>query len=217
MLPAVHAEMLRSALGELFSADALDAIIAANVRVDALWNQLGHDELHFDSNAFEQSYAFIAAQRARIAPALEAGRPWKAWQAFGRLTHTAQDFYSHSNYVDLWLANRPNGRTPSPVDIEPMEDALLRHPDLHSGKPYLPFGVLSFLPGLGRLVDPLLPKDSHARMHMDSAHRGPRFQYAFQAAVKRTRAEYDIVACSVPESMLSGFRGLLEPCAPGYV
>jgi hypothetical protein len=216
MLPAVHAKMMHEALDELFSTDALDVMIAANLHVDAPWNQLGHDELHFDNNAFAASYAFIAAQRARIAPALEAGRLREAWRAFGHLTHTAQDFYSHSNYVDLWLAKQPNGRAPAAADIEPMEEALLRHPELHSGKPYMPFGVLSFVPGLGKLADSLLPSDSHARMHLDSARRGPRFQYAFQAAVKRTRSEYDIVAGSVPESLLARFRDLPQHSAPRW-
>jgi hypothetical protein len=210
MLPAVHTKINHLALDELFSADALHAIIAANLRVDWPWNQFGRDELHFDNNAFRQSYAFIDAQRACILPALEAGRPGRAWQAFGRLTHTAQDFYSHSNYIDLWLANLSHGRTPPPEDIEPMKDALLRHPELQSGKPHMPWGVLSFVPGLGKLLDPLLPRDSHAHMHLDSARRGPRFQYAFHAAVKRTRVEYDMVADGMPELLLRRFLGLPE-------
>ena len=42
-----------------------------------------------------------------IRPALERSDPRQAWQAFGRLTHTAQDFYAHSNYVALWRERNP--------------------------------------------------------------------------------------------------------------
>jgi len=51
--------------------------------------------------------------------------------------------------------------------------------------------VLSFVPFVKRFVIPLLPADSHAHMHLDSSKRGERFEYAFEAAVKRTRYEFD--------------------------
>ena len=79
---------------------------------------------------------------------------------------------------------------------------------LRSGKPYLPFGVLSFIPVVGRWVDRLLPPDSHARMHLDSAARGPMFEYAFEAAVKRTRWEYDFLARILPPALLTQFRDI---------
>ena len=71
--------------------------------------QIGHDEYHFDNNAFEKSYAYIEEQRALTISSLMANDVFSAWSAFGRLTHTVQDFYSHSNYVDLWLSRQPEG------------------------------------------------------------------------------------------------------------
>jgi hypothetical protein len=210
VLQAVHAEITRRALRTSFSPRALDAIITANVQVDAPWNQLGHDELHFDNNAFRLSRAHIAGQRAKIRPALQRGAAEGAWQAFGRLTHTAQDFYAHSNYVDLWLSCQPDGMVPAPAEIDPMDEALVENPSLRSGKSYLPFGALSFVPVLGHLILPLLPPDSHARMNLDSAERGRLFEYAFQAASKRTRLEYEIVVSDLPEPLLSRFRGAPE-------
>ncbi len=194
MLQSVHAEMIRRALGETFSPHALRVIIAANVGVDTLINQLGHDEFHFDNNAFEPSRLYIEKQRALIRPALERGQAKAAWQAFGRLTHTAQDFYAHSNYVDLWLACQPNGMVPAPSEIDPLDDALVENPSLRSGKSYFPFGFLSFIPGVESLITPLLPRDSHAWMNLDSSERGPLFEYAFHAAVKRTKYEFNLVA-----------------------
>jgi hypothetical protein len=51
--------------------------------------------------------------------------------------------------------------------------------------------VLSFVPIVKRFVIPFLPEDSHAHMHLDSSKRGERFEYAFEAAVKRTQYEFD--------------------------
>lgn len=213
MLQSVHAEIMRRALRETFGTTALQVIISANLGVDALWNQLGHDELHFDNNAFARSWAYIAAQRGLIRPALERGRLEDAWSAFGRLTHTAQDFYAHTNYVSLWVAAHTNGRGSRPEAIDAGDEELLRSPSLHSGKAYLPLGVLSFIPGFGRLVQPLFPADSHARMNLDSASRGPLFEFAFEAAVKRTRDEYNIVARELSVPLLAIFRADPRPSA----
>jgi hypothetical protein len=208
MLPSVHAAILRRALEGLFTRQALNSIIASNSRMDAPWNQLGHDELHFDNNAFDRSNAYIAGQRALIRPALEAGRPRHAWQAFGRLTHTAQDFYSHSNYVVLWLARNPNGKLPGATEIDPLDAGIMKSPALHSGRPHMPLGALSFVPGISKWVERLLPPDSHAHMNLDSAARGPAFEYAFQAAIKRTLNEYVLLTNALSEPLVTQFRGL---------
>ncbi len=193
MLRPVHDKMLRSALGDKVSPRALSVMIDANIGLDSLLNQLGHDEYHFDNNAFQESRAYIESQHLLIRPAIERGEARRAWEAFGRLTHTAQDFYSHSNYVDLWLAVQPNGLVPGAKEIDPLDDALVENPSLRSGKMYFPLGFLSFVPGIKKLVIPHMPRDSHAWMNLDSEARGPMFEYAFYAAVKRTRFEFETV------------------------
>jgi hypothetical protein len=207
MLEAAHAAVMHRALDGVLSARALESAISANLAVDALWNQVGHHELHFDDNAFAGGNAYIQGQRALIRPALEAGQARIAWRAFGRLTHTAQDFYSHSNYVALWLARQPAASRPPPEDIDYADADILRTPALCSGKPYLPWGALSFVPGLAIVVDRLMPADSHARMNLDSEARGPAFQYAFHAAIKRTVHEYRLVAQGLSDPLLRAFRG----------
>jgi hypothetical protein len=208
MLKPVHEAMTRQALGDKFSARALDVILQANVAVDSLRNLIGHEEYHFDDNAFEESRAYMETERGLIKPALASGDVQAAWQAFGRLTHTAQDFYAHTNYVDLWLACQPNGMVPAPSEIDPLDDSLIENPSLRSGKMYFPFGYLSFVPGLKRLVIPRMPRDSHAWMNLDSAARGPMFEYAFQAAVKRTRLELALVAKSLTKELNRAFTDL---------
>ena len=207
MLEAAHTAVMHRALDGVFSPEALRTVISANLRVDALWNQLGRHELHFDDNAFDGANAYIADQRALIRPSLESGNPQAAWRAFGRLTHTAQDFYSHSNYVGLWLARYGSAPLTSPEQIDFADPEIMDSPSLRSGKPYLPWGALSFIPGLGRIVDRFMPADSHARMHLDSEARGPDFQYAFHAAVKRTMHEYELAVRALSEPLVRRFQG----------
>lgn len=204
MLKPIHAEITRRAVGEMFSPRALEIIITSNIKQDVLSGQLGHDEYHFDNNAFGKSKAYIEEQRALISSALERAEVEPAWEAFGRLTHTAQDFYAHSNYIDLWLACRESGMVPSPSELDPLDPDLIDSPALRSGKLYYPLEALTFIPAFKKFVAPLLPRDSHAWMNLDSAERGPLFAYAFQAAVKRTRHEYELLksAFSSDQSVL---------------
>ena len=180
-------------------------IVAANLYQDRLAAQIGHDEYHFDNNAFEKGYAYIAEQRALTVTSLQTNDVSSAWSAFGRLTHTAQDFYAHTNYVDLWLAHHTNGAAPTPSEIDPVDPALIDHPALHSGRIYLPLEVFSFIKPLNPLVKSLLPRDAHAWMNLDSPQEGPRFDYAFHAAVKRTRIEFDQTTPGLTREQLAAF------------
>jgi hypothetical protein len=123
-----------------------------------------------------------------------------AWAAFGRLTHAAQDFYSHSNYVALWLAQFPPGAAPPPPGIDGLDPRLLRHPALASGFIYLPGELLSFFPALRPLARRLLPPDSHARMNLDTPAAGPLFAYSLVAARQRTQAEFDRTLAAIGEA-----------------
>ena len=194
MLIQYHKTITHKALDKRFSLGAMDVILAANLKQDnLLTGQIGHDEYHYDNNAIAESDCYIEEQRTLTLSALQNDDPLAAWVAFGRLVHTAQDFYAHSNYVDLWLSRfTDNGRTPPPpAEIAPLMDELVCSPELHSGKLYYPWEIFAFIPLVKRFVIPLLPQDSHAHMHLDSPARGERFAYAFEAAVARTRYELD--------------------------
>ncbi len=207
MLTQYHASITRKALSAYFSPLALEAILAANLGQDNLRGQIGHDEYHFDNNAFEKSFAFIEEQRALTISSLQDGDASAAWATFGRLTHTAQDFYAHTNYVDLWLASFSDKTHPSPPEIAPLMEEAINSPELRSGKLYYPFEALSFVPFLKQFVMPLLPKDSHAWMNLDSPERGKRFEYAIEAALKRTRYEFDRTAAGLSSGQVALFTG----------
>jgi hypothetical protein len=205
MLPKIHAEILKQALSASFSAAALEKIIQANVYQDRIGGQIGHDEYHFDNNAFEKSYAYIEEQRALVISSLQANDILSAWSAFGRLTHTAQDFYAHSNYIDLWVAIQPDGAVPTTSEVDPVDEDLLHSRALRSGKLYYPLEVFGFIKFLDPIVKPLLPRDSHTWMNLDSPGQGPHFAFAYQAAVKRTKWEFEKIAACVTDEQFTAF------------
>ena len=204
MLIPIHEEMTRESLGEHFSPRALEIIIAANRKQDAIRGQIGHDEFHFDNNAIEKGLRYINEQRGFVLASLLSPGVLSAWIAFGRLTHTAQDFYSHTNYISLWLDQHP-GTPPTPPEIDPVQKSLLRSPSLHSGKIYLPMDALYFVPFLRKFALKLLPEDSHGKMNLDSPAQGPRFEYARAAAVKRTQHEFDLLKKILPPDLFAKF------------
>ncbi|HET9911435.1 MAG TPA: hypothetical protein VFQ13_06055 [Anaerolineales bacterium] len=204
MFTPFHVEMTRLALEDRFSARALERIIAANLYQDRPRGQIGHDEYHFDNNAFEKSYAYLEEQRTLTISSLMVNDAPAAWSAFGRLTHTAQDFYAHSNYVHLWLARQPEGAPPTPPEIDPVDPNVIQSDALRSGRIYL-FELLSFIPGLKSFVLSRLPRDAHGWMNLDSPERGPNFEYAFHAGVKRTRIEFEQMMKGLPNEVCQLF------------
>jgi hypothetical protein len=201
-----HIEMTREALGEHFSGSALQVIIKANINQDRLAGQFFHDEYHFDNNAFDKGYRYMNEQRGYIlATFMGTGvSPVVAWEAFGRLLHSAQDFYAHSNYVTLWLDSK-NDTPHSSGEIEPLKKDILQSPKLHSGKVYFPLDMLYFINPIRPLVLKLLPKDSHGWMNLDSPEQGFKFDYAIRAAVKRTQYEFQLLQTLLRPEMLAKF------------
>ena len=117
--------MLES-LGTRFSSRAMSTLIYANANQDRLSGQFSHDEYHFDNNAFEKTYAYIEEQRALTVSVLQKNDALSAWYAFGRMTHTLQDFYAHSNDITLWL-DRFAVQTPPPSsEVDPVDLTLIQ-------------------------------------------------------------------------------------------
>jgi hypothetical protein len=207
MLEVHHTEMMHEALDGRVSAAALEIMIAANLKQDSIRGLLGHDEYHFDNNAFDESNRYIKEQRGFVIAGLLGRGVLSTWVAFGRLTHAVQDFYSHTNYVDMWLAER-NGTRPPAAEIEPLRKDLIDSPALHSGRIYLPVDALYFIPFLQKLALALAPRDSHAHMNLDSPAQGPNFAYARAAAVKRTVYEFELLEKLITPEMFARFTGL---------
>lgn len=204
MLVPIHEKITREALTPRFSPRALEIIIAANLKQDSWRGQIGHDEFHYDNNAIEKSNRYINEQRGYILATLMTRGILSAWIAFGRLIHTTQDFYAHTNYISMWLSQHED-TPPPPPEIDPVQKDILRSPGLHSGKIYLPMDALYFVPFLREFSLKLLPRDSHGHMNLDSPQQGPNFAYARAAAVKRTLYEFELLQKLLPPEMFSRF------------
>jgi len=208
-----HIEITTQALGDQFSMRALQSILVANVGQDRLKGQIGHPQFHFEDNCFAGGTAYMGEQRELIQAALAGGEALPAWQAFGRLTHAAQDFYAHSNYVQLWLELLDGHLAGSPVpeQIDPLDSKIMESPRLSSGLVYLPVELLPLIPALAPLARRLLPKDSHAWTNLDGPERGPLFAYAQVAAQKRTLFEFvnisSLILVSLGPLALEAFTG----------
>lgn len=101
--PQYHASITEQANDGVLDGDQLNVVVSANVAVDL--NQFDSC-LHFDNCAFDCSveainrrWALIDEQSDRFGPV--------ALNAFGGLLHTTQDFYSHSNWVELHVDQDP--------------------------------------------------------------------------------------------------------------
>ena len=207
MLTEYHIEIMFESLGDHLGTRASALMTSANIKQDRFAGQFGHDEFHFDNSAFEKTYRYIEEQRALAVESLKQKDVMSAWAAFGRLTHTVQDFYAHSNYVTLWLTRFEGQTPPPPSEIDPLDPSLLHSPDLCSGRTYYPVEWLYFWRRTRALSLRLLPKDSHAWMNLDSPQQGFKFEYAMQAAVKRTRIEYERTMSGLPRELIALFNG----------
>jgi len=220
-----HRQVTRQALADSFSRRALQVILEASLRQDDLAGQLFHPEYHFDEN-LQDGWSYLDGQHEQARAALDRGDEHSAWQAFGRLIHAAQDFYSHSTYVAVWASRHsaeertvhsqdrdlPPG-LPPPDSIRPMDPQVLEDPDLRTDHIYFPWDGISALPLVGRLLRRFMPEDSHTRMNLDSPDSGLLFAYALQAAAGRTRYEFERFCDGLEPETLRRFTGCpVEGC-----
>ena len=182
-----HRIITTQALSPHFSQNALETVIAANLGQDVWQYQFGHNHFHYDNNSFAAGDAYIAELRRSVTDALQSGEAVPARESFGRLTHAAQDFYAHSNYIVLWRESHTGA---APDEIDPLLAELLTDSWLRSGRIYHPLEAFSFIAALKPFIVPLLPRDSHAWMNIDDPSR-PNFDFAYVAAVKRTELEFE--------------------------
>jgi hypothetical protein len=204
MLTQYHRQICQQALESVFSPNVLEIIIQANISQDHIRGQIGHPEFHFDASAFEAGNAYLEEQRQIILDNLSSrADPTPAWQAFGRLTHAVQDFYAHSNYLALWAARFPKSELPAPPQVDALNPEISNHPEIRSGNTYL-WDWLAFVPGLYNLALRILPADSHTHMNLDHPNRGWLFPYAIEAAVQRTRHEFELIAARIQIALGEG-------------
>ena len=201
-----HIEIVEKSLADRFSSEALEQVILANLAQDDLPGLILHPERHFDNDLIPQALAYIQAEHDRVAASALAADGGDAMRAaFGRLLHTAQDFYAHSNYVDLWLAQHGAHAggldATTPDQIDGVDPALLTSPDLRTWHFYLWRDIFYYIPLIRDLARRIyIAPYSHEANHLDDPSRGPKFAYAMQAAQDRTRQEYERVVAAIRQA-----------------
>ncbi len=65
-------------------------------------------EAHFDNCAFDAAVAFIDDRLTEAGEDVKASQYADAMFALGQALHAIQDFYSHSNYIELMVSAHPN-------------------------------------------------------------------------------------------------------------
>jgi|APSaa5957512622_1039677.scaffolds.fasta_scaffold84786_2 hypothetical protein len=191
-----HKAITLKALNDRVTPYAARVIVRANQGQDGLVGLLRHPEYHFN-NTLSVGLDYLEQQREVIFQVLNHTiadpdtTPLIAWKALGRLFHAIQDFYAHSNYVRLWVDLFAKETPQSPDQIDPVVEEIMTHPDLGTGKVYfleqISYPLFFIRPFSWRF----LPHDAHLHMNLDHPGRGPLFAYAFTAARKRTKYEFE--------------------------
>lgn len=185
-----HVEMTQRVLAKYFAPGALREVVRANVGQDSLRGLFGFDaHRHFCDPNLAHSWAYVDAEHALIEDlAAKRGPVAQQRAALGRLLHTVQDFYAHTNYVDLWLTRYGLAETDR---IDGLDDGLIASPELRVGEWIFWRDSLYYIPVVGRLLRRIwLPAGSHEAVNLDSPARGPRFSLALSTAGQRSRLEY---------------------------
>jgi len=178
-----HARITQVALMNFLKDECIKSLILENILQD-LPRPSGdptapYDIRHFDDCKFAEGLAYILKKRAKIA---ELARSWQPWclvcpfilSHFGWLLHTVQDFYAHSDWVDLHI------KKSLPLKIwRPLKNSLIvKGTPVISGRWNKPEGFKY----LGRVVP------HHDDINKDDPSRR-YFWFAFRMAVEATRYE----------------------------
>jgi hypothetical protein len=94
-------------------------------------------EAHFDNCLIDLSVDYLRQELKRADAHATSGRVWDALTALGRVAHSLQDFYAHTNYVEISAdAFADRSAVPAVALWSPSSDAALadlRHKGLVSG------------------------------------------------------------------------------------
>lgn len=101
----LHRSVTARALSPMgFSIDAIDQIADANIFIDR--QEGSNPATHADSESFEAASALMRSRLKIAATAVINGDTKAARANFGYITHTVQDFYAHTNYVE-YMPGKP--------------------------------------------------------------------------------------------------------------
>jgi hypothetical protein len=193
MLSQYHIEITKRSLGPYFTPATLQEIVGANIGQDSLLSLFGVEpHRHVCDCTLTQSLAYVEDEHARIAELSQTpGGEREQRAAFGRLLHTVQDFYAHTNYIALWLAETGGAERIDTATINGLDPQILAHPALRIAQWVAWRDPFYYLPVVGNVMRRFwLPEASHEAIHLDSPDRGSLFPLALAVACQHTLVEY---------------------------
>ena len=98
--PTIHGDITREANAGILNNQQLAFVVLANIAQDL--HQMD-GRRHFDNCCFAEGVAYIEEEWCNM-EAEDDRYSESALGTFGRLLHTVQDFYAHSNWVELNLS-----------------------------------------------------------------------------------------------------------------
>lgn len=172
---ATHRRITEAALAGLgFDQDSITLVNQGNVAVD-MFDETVIPEAHFDSETFSKGSQRLNDKLAEVLDALDENDREFALNTLGRGLHTAQDFFSHSNFIE-------NNPVETPIDLlnlkDPPADLVC---DRRTFKGALTTG---YYPDDKR---PSEIKCVHAELNKDSANAGERYVLAVKKATIESR------------------------------
>lgn len=210
MLSRYHIEITKRSLGAFFTFSSLRDITHANVAQDSIASLFGVEaRRHVCDCTVGESLAYIAEEHALIVElSQQPGTESKQRAALGRLLHTAQDFYAHTNYVAIWAATQGQDVLQKGLDAlgvdglgtNAIDPTLFSHPALQIAEWVSWREPLYYIPGLGALLRRFwLPTSSHEAINLDSPKQGVYFYLAMAIARQRTLKEYSFAVAKIRE------------------
>lgn len=201
MLSKYHIELTEKSLGSFFTSTSLREMTRANVGQDSLSSLFGVEaRRHVCDCTVDESFAYVNEEHAVIAElAQQPGEEARQRAALGRLLHTVQDFYAHTNYVALWVAERGDTTSLESGGGE-LDPQLLAHPQLQIAQWLTWREPFYYVPVVGQAMRRVwLPKDSHEAINLDSPKSGSHFYLAMASARQRTLREYARAVAAIRE------------------
>lgn len=202
MLGRYHIEITKKSLGSFFSPASLREIARANVGQDSLGSLFGvQAHRHVCDCSVADSLAYIEEEHTNLAAlTLTTGAEGKQRAALGRLLHTVQDFYAHTNYVALWLSARGDTDSLDDATVDGLDPYILAHPRLQTAQWLTWRDPFYYVPVMGKVLRRFhLPPASHEAIHLDSPSRGDAFYLAMAIARQRSRREYARAVAAIRE------------------
>ncbi len=213
----IHGDIARDAVvGMGISKDNLDIIVKSLWKTDydevditlsgnMVPNGKYRPEHHFDRNAgdtnevsFKRGATFVQEQRAKVISALRAKDYSRAAREMGNGLHALQDFFSHSNFIDLSDEEMAATLAAMPKAADPPGNLMLTSYDRKTGKD---------LPGDSYGHEAKCKDNPKKNAVAQAPSRRPpdtKFQMAKKEAIKASRAFLDEIRHEVGEEVWKG-------------